>query len=60
MSAPATPTPEEVSKATFEWEYTYDTIDVSSTEDPPGSRLPLVQVRRRIVGGWEPYIEGDR
>jgi hypothetical protein len=44
-------------RADLFWEYDQEIINVHTFEDPENSRPALVQVRRRIVGRWEPYKE---
>ena len=63
MSAPYKPSAAEVDDAynadTIRWEYDQAHIDVSEIGDPPGSRLPYIVIRRRIVGQWETYTPDD-
>lgn len=60
MTAPSHPTPQEIEAALddLRWEYEQEVMDVSTLGDPPRSRKPLINIRRRLVGKWE-YFEDE-
>lgn len=54
MSKEKAVTPSEIREALLIWEYAQDIIDVTPLDYPLNSVPPIINIRRRIVGQWEP------
>ncbi len=51
------PTSDEIRQDRFQWEYAQDSVDVTMLGDPSNSTLPIINIRRRIIGQWE-FVDG--